>query len=257
MARDVADADQGAPEAPSGAAEDAAAQSSFHSLADGPERLVEDLEAVERRLLVDVERRVDADDRRVRHRDEAAAQALLEERLREVLRDELLRAPVLHELDAEEQPLAAHVADDRGASPASPGARASIARADALGVLDQVLLDDDLERREARRRGERIAAVGGGAARRVRPGLRLRELVGRDDRRRAGSRRRCPCRPVMTSGTTPSWSTPHILPVRPKPVIISSAMKSAPCSFAIARIGGKEARRRDDVARPCPASARR
>ena len=40
----------------------------------------------------------------------------------------------------------------------------------------------------------------------------------------------------MTSGTTPSWSTPHIRPVRPKPVIISSAMKSAPVSFAISRI---------------------
>ena len=53
---------------------------------------------------------------------------------------------------------------------------------------------------------------------------------------------------VMTSGTTPSWSTPQNLPVRPKPVIISSAMKSAPWSFAIARTAGQEPRRRDDVA---------
>ena len=44
---------------------------------------------------------------------------------------------------------------------------------------------------------------------------------------------------VITSGTTPSWSTPQNFPVRPKPVIISSAMKSAPWSFAIARTAGR------------------
>ena len=44
---------------------------------------------------------------------------------------------------------------------------------------------------------------------------------------------------VMTSGTTPSWSTPQNFPVRPNPVIISSAMKRAPFSFAIARTAGR------------------
>ena len=39
---------------------------------------------------------------------------------------------------------------------------------------------------------------------------------------------------VMMSGTTPSCSAPHISPVRPNPVIISSARSSAPCSLAIA-----------------------
>ena len=45
---------------------------------------------------------------------------------------------------------------------------------------------------------------------------------------------------VITSGTTPSWSTPQNFPVRPKPVIISSAMKRAPWSFAIARTAGRK-----------------
>ena len=45
---------------------------------------------------------------------------------------------------------------------------------------------------------------------------------------------------VITSGTTPSWSTPQNFPVRPKPVIISSAMKSAPSSLAIARTAGRK-----------------
>ena len=39
---------------------------------------------------------------------------------------------------------------------------------------------------------------------------------------------------VMTSGTTPSWSHPHMVPVRPNPVSISSAMSRAWCSLAMA-----------------------
>ncbi len=39
---------------------------------------------------------------------------------------------------------------------------------------------------------------------------------------------------VITSGWTPEWSTPHGRPVRPKPVIISSATSRAPISFAAA-----------------------
>ena len=39
---------------------------------------------------------------------------------------------------------------------------------------------------------------------------------------------------VMMSGTTPSCSAPHMAPVRPNPVSISSAIMSAPCSRAIA-----------------------
>ncbi len=38
---------------------------------------------------------------------------------------------------------------------------------------------------------------------------------------------------VMTSGTTSVCSQPNIVPVRPKPVIISSAISSAPFSLAM------------------------
>src|SRR5205814_5269301 len=37
---------------------------------------------------------------------------------------------------------------------------------------------------------------------------------------------------VIMSGTTSSWLQPNIRPVRPKPVIISSAISSAPYSCA-------------------------
>ena len=39
---------------------------------------------------------------------------------------------------------------------------------------------------------------------------------------------------VMMSGTTPSCSEAHMAPLRPNPVSISSTIKSAPCSRAIA-----------------------
>ena len=46
--------------------------------------------------------------------------------------------------------------------------------------------------------------------------------------------------PIVTmSGITPVWSMPHHVPVRPKPVIISSAMNSAPTSCAIDFIAGR------------------
>src|SRR6266704_2350685 len=62
------------------------------------------------RLVADHERRVDADRGRVRHRDQAAPQALLVERLGDGLRERFLRRPVADELDAEHQPAAAHLA---------------------------------------------------------------------------------------------------------------------------------------------------
>ena len=40
---------------------------------------------------------------------------------------------------------------------------------------------------------------------------------------------------VMISGFRPKWSEAHILPVRPKPTRISSAISSAPASVAISR----------------------
>ncbi len=53
---------------------------------------------------------------------------------------------------------------------------------------------------------------------------------------------------VMMSGTTSEWLQPNQRPVRPKPVIISSAISSAPISLAMLWIGGQEFGRRDDVA---------
>src|SRR4029453_8473515 len=78
---------------------------------DHPERLVENREPRERRVLADGERRIDADRRGVGHGDEAPPEAFLVERLRHRLRERLLRRPVAHQLDPEHQTFSADVAD--------------------------------------------------------------------------------------------------------------------------------------------------
>src|SRR5438876_982447 len=70
---------------------------------DGVQRLVQDCEPGQCLLFADHERRVDPDRGRVRHRDQAAPQALLVQRLGDGLRERLLRRPVTDELDAEQQ----------------------------------------------------------------------------------------------------------------------------------------------------------
>src|ERR1700744_4782581 len=46
----------------------------------------------------------------------------------------------------------------------------------------------------------------------------------------SGSPPAMPFAVVIRSGTTPSWSLAKQSPVRPKPVWVSSAMKTIPCS---------------------------
>src|SRR5258705_822328 len=70
---------------------------------DRPQGLVENGEPVERSLLADDERRVDAHGRRIGHGGETAPETLLVERLRHVLAEGLLGAAGLHQLDAQHQ----------------------------------------------------------------------------------------------------------------------------------------------------------
>ena len=53
---------------------------------------------------------------------------------------------------------------------------------------------------------------------------------------------------VIRSGTTPSWSQANQSPVRQKPVWISSAMNTMPCSRHHSRQRGQEAVGRHDEA---------
>src|SRR5258705_3668834 len=122
---------------------------------DRPQGLVENGEPVERSLLADDERRVDADGRRIGHGGETAPETLLVERLRHVLAEGLLGAAVLHELDAEHQTAAAHLAH----APVFLLERLQACehdRAHALGILDEGLLENDLHRGQPRRRRKRI-----------------------------------------------------------------------------------------------------
>src|SRR5499426_725390 len=135
---------------------------------DHRERLVENREPRERGILADSERRVDADRRRVGHGDETPAQTFLIERLRHRLGERLLRRPVAHQLDSEHEALTAHVTDAAVLFLQLLEA-AEHHLAHALGVLDEILLQDDLERGEAGRGGQRVAAVARRAGARVGP----------------------------------------------------------------------------------------
>ena len=114
---------------------------------------------VERGLFADDQRRVDAHRRRIGHRGEPAPEALLVERLR---RRPCRAAPWCG------GPRPARCPSIRPRPRTSPthryfsfsaSSRVSMTRAHAVGVLDQVFLQDDLERGQPAADGERIAAV--------------------------------------------------------------------------------------------------
>src|SRR5436309_2477473 len=206
-------------------------------LADGgAERLVEDREPGQCLLFADHERRVDADRGRVRHRDQAAPQALLVERLGDGLREPFLRRPVADELDAEHQPAAAHLAH----APVLLLQRLETGEhdlADALGVGDEVLFEDDLERGEPRCGGERVAAIARGAGTRVGPGLARGDRVRGDH---AGERK-SPAHALADGhdvrnhavvlraphGTGPAESRQHLVGDQERPVLARDRLDRA------------------------------
>src|SRR5713226_6829989 len=147
---------------------------------DGLQGFVEDREPGQSGLFADHEGRVDAHGGRVGHGGQPATQALLVEGLRDVLAERLLGPAILHELDAEEKAAAPDLPHHavlllQGLEPLEHDG------ADPVRVLDEVLLEDDLEGGEPRRRGERVAAVARRGCARVRPGLLARQLLRRDD----------------------------------------------------------------------------
>src|SRR6267143_805348 len=147
---------------------------------DGLQGFVEDREPSQSGLFADHEGRVDAHGGRVGHGRQPPTQALLVEGLRDVLTERLLGPAILHELDAEQEAAAPDLAHHavlllQALEPLEHDG------ADPVRVLDEVLLEDDLERGEPRRRGERVAAVARRGRARVRPGLLAREIVRRDD----------------------------------------------------------------------------
>src|SRR5262249_53786864 len=148
--------------------------------AHGRQRLVEDVEARQGLLLADHQGWIEPDRWRVRHRHEAPAEAFLIERARDRAVERLPGRAVPDELDAEEQPAPPPLADRAVLFLHRLEPREHDA-AHALGVLHQLFLDDDLDGRETRRRGQGIAAVARRAGARVGPGLLRRELLGRHD----------------------------------------------------------------------------
>jgi len=99
-------------------------------------------------------------------------------------------------------------------------------------VLDEAVVDDGRKGRQRRGRRERIATVARGRGARAGEGLGADDRAGGDD---AADRKPfpMPLPTVRMSGTTPEWLHPNQRPVRPNPVIISSAINKAPISLAM------------------------
>jgi hypothetical protein len=111
-------------------------------------------------------------------------------------------------------------------------------RADDARVLREPFLVDDAERRGPRGRSERVAAV----ARRRPDGTDqgLAAAIASVVSTPLSGKPPPNALPMVTmSGSAPECPVPQYFPVRPKPVIISSAMKSAPSSWAMSRTMGR------------------
>ena len=129
---------------------------------------------------------------------------------------------IAHQLDADHQPLAAHVADQRvlvlqRAQPLHQ-VRADLRRVGHQRILEQ------LDRRQRRGARHRVAAERA----RVRA-RRPRHHSARAVVTPSGRPDATPLATAITSGSTPKCSMANILPVRPIPDCTSSAISSMPC----------------------------
>src|SRR5438093_256270 len=141
------------------------------------EDLVQDPEGRLRLLPRHGEGGVDAEVGVVDHADQPALQALLEDPDTHLLVQGLLRLPVLHELDADEEAFAVHVPDHLVAllQVVEPGEHPL---AQAGGILDELVLFDDGHGSVDGRAGHRITAVARAGAGRVAPRRRPGDGLG-------------------------------------------------------------------------------
>ena len=157
------------------------------------------------------------------------------------------------EIEAPDETLPAHLADDRMA--AEQAAKALLEDgADATDVTEQAFVGELIEHVERRPAGQEIAAVGRAVIAEL---DRLGDRLGREAPRQPARRRRAPCRPRSRSGVSPSDGKWNACPVRPSPDCTSSADEQR--AGATARV--LDGRRRSPAAavarRPRPGSARR
>ena len=142
-----------------------------------------------------------------------------------------LRIAVLDQFDPQQQPAAAHVADQR-MPPLHLAQAVQRARADALGVRHQTLALDDLKRGQRRRGRDRVLLV-----RVVPERVRAREVevVARDaggDRQHAAAERLAEHHDVGRGAVVFSGEEATRLP---SPVGISSKISSVPCAWHASR----------------------
>src|SRR2546426_1748697 len=145
------------------------------SLCGFTEHFLHDGEGAHRLVLLDHQRRIDADLRIVDHREHAARQQRVEDPPGGLLVEQGTRSGD-DEIHPDQEAPAAHIGDDGQLRlPALHFGEHRLAQ--PPGVLHQALLDDRLHRDACRGRRERVAAIARRAAARVGPGLGERDLL--------------------------------------------------------------------------------
>src|SRR5580700_522419 len=147
---------------------------------DGGERFIEDVDAAHGFVLADDQRRVDANDLRIRHRNEAALQRLVEQSAGDGLIQRLLGRAIGDHFDADHQAASADVADEAvfllQLLQGGEHQRSNPGR-----IFDQPVLENSLNGAKTGRGGQRIATVARRASARLAERLGGHALEGRGD----------------------------------------------------------------------------
>src|ERR1700683_909869 len=145
---------------------------------DCGEGLIEDVDSAQRFFLGEDERRIDANDIGIGHGDEAALERLMEERASDRLIQWGFGLAVGHHLDADHETATADVADEEVFFlHLLQGFEHDLS--DARRILNELVLEDRLDRAKPRCGGQRIAAIARRTAAWLAEGRRRHALKGR------------------------------------------------------------------------------
>src|SRR6266403_2469402 len=147
---------------------------------DGGERFIKDVDAAHGFFLADDKRRVDTNDLRIRHRDEAALQRLVEQSSGDGLIERLLGRAIGNQFDADHQTASPYVSD-KTVLLLQLFQSIEHQRSDSSRIFDQLFIKNDLDGAETCSSGKRVPAVAGRASARLSERFGGHAIEGRDD----------------------------------------------------------------------------
>src|SRR5258708_6534226 len=145
---------------------------------DGGERFIKDVDAAHGFFLADDKRRVDTNDLRIRNRDEAAFQRLVEQSSGDGLIERLLGCAIGNQFDADHQTASPHVSD-KTVLLLQLFQSIEHQRSDSSRIFNQLFIKNDLDGAETSSSGKRVPAVAGRASARLSERLGGHAIEGR------------------------------------------------------------------------------